>query len=69
MLPLPPVWVAIALTIAPVATPRPVRARRVRADTVIANATTALEHGRPWQASRLIAVSSLTRPGGPPTRS
>ena len=53
MLPLPPVWITIALTIAPVATPaRPV----VRADTVIANATTALEHGRPWQASRLIAV-------------
>ena len=57
MLPLPPVWVAIALTIAPVATPASApSAPEVRADTVIANATTALERGRPWQASRLIAV-------------
>ncbi len=56
MLPLPPVWVAIALTIAPVATPAPVHVTPVRADTVMANAAMALERGRPWQASRLIAV-------------
>ena len=49
MLPLPPVWVAIALTIAPVATPAPARvAPPVRADTVMANAAMALERGRPW---------------------
>src|SRR5919107_368505 len=57
MLPLPPVWVAIGLMIAPVAAPAHAPARPVvRADTVMANAATALERGRPWQASRLIAV-------------
>jgi soluble lytic murein transglycosylase len=57
MLPLPPVWVAIGLTIAPVAAPAHAPARpTVRADTVMANAAIALERGRPWQASRLIAV-------------
>ena len=64
MLPLPPVWVALALTIAPVRTPV-AGAPRVRppasapADSLladpIADATVALERGRPWQASRLIA--------------
>ena len=33
MLPLPPVWVAIALTIAPVATPAPVHVTRRCAPT------------------------------------
>ena len=50
MLPLPPVWVALALAIAPV------RAPMVRADTLVADAADALERGRPWQASRLISV-------------
>ena len=55
MLPLPPLWVAIALAIAPVATPAP-RPPAPSADSVIADAATALARGRPWQASRLIAV-------------
>jgi soluble lytic murein transglycosylase len=50
MLPLPPVWVALALAIAPV------RAPVVRADSLVADAADALERGRPWQASRLIAI-------------
>ena len=50
MLPLPPVWVALALAIAPV------RAPMVRADTLVADAADALERGRPWQASRLISI-------------
>ena len=61
MLPLPPVWVC--------ARPRPraragARLRRARpgrsqtrlADSLVADAAIALERGRPWQASRLIAV-------------
>jgi soluble lytic murein transglycosylase len=57
MLPLPQVWVALALTIAPVAAPgRAPVPRAVRADSIIAVATVALERGRPWEASRLIAV-------------
>jgi soluble lytic murein transglycosylase len=57
MLPLPQVWVALALTIAPVAAPaRAPVTRAVRADSIIAGATVALERGRPWEASRLIAV-------------
>jgi soluble lytic murein transglycosylase len=50
MLPLPPVWVALALAVAPV------RAPVLPADSLVADAVTALEHGRPWKASRLIAV-------------
>lgn len=59
MLPLPPVWVAIALAIAPVRTPLvappgdPMSA--ARADSIVADAAVALAHGRPWEASRLIA--------------
>ncbi|MEP7175130.1 MAG: transglycosylase SLT domain-containing protein [Gemmatimonadales bacterium] len=57
MLPLPPVWVALALTIAPVAAPAHVPLKApVPADSIIADAAVALERGRPWQASRLIAV-------------
>ncbi|MBA3498441.1 MAG: hypothetical protein H0T86_15175, partial [Gemmatimonadales bacterium] len=55
MLPLPPVWVALALTIAPVAARVPV-GPAWRTDSILADATVALERGRPWQASRLIAV-------------
>jgi soluble lytic murein transglycosylase len=59
MLPLPPVWVAIALTIAPVRAPHVARAddpvSAARADSIVADATVALEHGRPWEASRLMA--------------
>src|SRR5215217_2254508 len=60
MLPLPPVWVAPALTLAPVRAPVGVPAvppiePRV-ADSLVADAAVALERGRPWQASRLIAV-------------
>ncbi|MDQ3136709.1 MAG: hypothetical protein M3Q93_03880, partial [Gemmatimonadota bacterium] len=56
MLPLPPVWVALALTIAPVAAPaRGPVGPAWRADSILADATVALERGRPWQASRLIA--------------
>jgi soluble lytic murein transglycosylase len=50
MLPLPPVWVALGLALAPV------RAPVVRADSLVANAERALERGRPWKASRLIAA-------------
>jgi soluble lytic murein transglycosylase len=60
MLPLPPVWVALALTLAPVrapvGVPRPAPLEPRRADSLVADAVTALERGRPWQASRLIAV-------------
>ena len=60
MLPLPPVWVALALTLAPVRAPvsvapaGPIETRV--ADSLVADAVIALERGRPWQASRLIAV-------------
>ena len=60
MLPLPPVWVAFALTLAPVRAPvsvapaGPIETRL--ADSLVADATIALERGRPWQASRLIAM-------------
>src|SRR5512144_2632783 len=60
MLPLPPVWVALALALAPVRAPvsvgsvRPTESRP--ADSLVADAADALERGRPWQASRLIAV-------------
>src|SRR5882724_12946989 len=64
MLPLPPVWVALALAIAPVRAPltspatsaagRPLPSPRV--DSLVADAATALERGRPWEASRLIAA-------------
>src|SRR3989442_11135044 len=60
MPPLPPVWVALALMIAPVRTPLvlppPDGSMSVaRADTAVADAALALAHGRPWQASLLIA--------------
>jgi soluble lytic murein transglycosylase len=55
MLPLPPVWVALALAIAPVRTPAVVLSPP-RADSIVADAAMALEHGRPWQASLLIAA-------------
>jgi hypothetical protein len=51
MLPLPPVWVALALAIAPVRAPV-----AVPADSLVDGAADALERGRPWQASRLIAA-------------
>jgi soluble lytic murein transglycosylase len=59
MLPLPPVWISLALTIAPVRAPvtppaMPVR-RPIAADTLFSAAAQALEQGRPWEASRLIA--------------
>jgi soluble lytic murein transglycosylase len=60
MLPLPPVWVALAFALGPVRAPvsighaAPIEPRR--ADSLVADAATALENGRPWQASRLIAV-------------
>jgi soluble lytic murein transglycosylase len=60
MLPLPPVWVAFALALAPVRAPvfvppaGPIETRV--ADSLVADATIALERGRPWQASRLIAL-------------
>jgi peptidoglycan lytic transglycosylase len=59
MLPLPPVWVALALAIAPVRAPVPPprpgsAAAAARVDSIVADAATALERGRPWQASRLI---------------
>ncbi|HUR94801.1 MAG TPA: transglycosylase SLT domain-containing protein [Gemmatimonadales bacterium] len=56
MLPLPPVWVAIALAIAPVAAPRTPLVPAARGDSIITDATVALERGRPWEASRLISV-------------
>ncbi|HET9727586.1 MAG TPA: transglycosylase SLT domain-containing protein [Gemmatimonadales bacterium] len=59
MLPLPPVWISLALALAPVrapVVPRPApAARAVRADTLFSAAAQALEQGRPWEASRLIA--------------
>lgn len=59
MLPLPPVWISLALALAPVRAPVAPRApafvRPERADTLIAAAAQALEQGRPWEASRLIA--------------
>jgi soluble lytic murein transglycosylase len=60
MLPLPPVWVALALALAPVRAPLsvapagPIETRL--ADSLVADAAIALERGRPWQASRLIAL-------------
>ena len=60
MLPLPPVWVALALTIAPVRAPSPLRPATglpaARADSLVADAASALQAGRPWEASRLMAV-------------
>jgi peptidoglycan lytic transglycosylase len=60
MLPLPPVWISLALALAPMRAPAVPRLAPVRspapADTLIAEATVALEHGRPWQASRLIST-------------
>jgi soluble lytic murein transglycosylase len=59
MLPLPPVWVALALTIAPVRAPVVVPPSpgisSARADSILADVAVALEHDRPWQASRIIA--------------
>jgi len=59
MLPLPPVWISLALALAPVRAPLaprvPALVRPARADTLIAAAAQALEQGRPWEASRLIA--------------
>ena len=49
------------------AQPTPIEPRR--ADSLVADAATALERGRPWQASRLIAVVLLGfRRAGRPTR-
>jgi peptidoglycan lytic transglycosylase len=60
MLPLPPVWVALALALAPVRAPvsvAPAGSIETRAaDSLVADAVIALERGRPWQASRLIAL-------------
>jgi soluble lytic murein transglycosylase len=59
MLPLPPVWVAFALTLAPVRAPISVAPGPIEtriADSLVADAVIALERGRPWQASRLIAM-------------
>jgi soluble lytic murein transglycosylase len=60
MLPLPPVWISLALALAPVravAPPySPVVPARAPTDTTLAQATLALEHGRPWQASLLIST-------------
>jgi peptidoglycan lytic transglycosylase len=59
MLPLPPVWVSLALALAPVRAPLAPRATPAVAsastDTLLAAAAQALEHGRPWEASRLMA--------------
>ncbi len=60
MLPLPPVWVALAFALAPVRTSAVASLphepmSEARADSIVAGATLALEHGRPWQASRMIA--------------
>ncbi len=60
MLPLPPVWVALALAAAPVRAPTV----PPRPDSIVADAAVALERGRPWVASRLIApvlADSATR--------
>jgi soluble lytic murein transglycosylase len=60
MLPLPPVWISLALALAPVRAPlsrtgvRP-PPRPAPVDSLVAIAGQALEQGRPWQASRLIA--------------
>ena len=61
MLPLPPVWISLALALAPVRAP--VLASRpphvvspVPADSLVAAAAVALEHGRPWVASRIIST-------------
>jgi soluble lytic murein transglycosylase len=60
MLPLPPVWVALALTIAPVRVPPAVSGPAGLppdvADSLVADAELALQTGRPWRASRLIAT-------------
>src|SRR5690349_1377605 len=66
LLPLPPVWVSLALALAPVRAPigpRPSRPAPARADTTIAVAAAALEQGRPWEASRLISPV-LANPAG-----
>jgi len=61
MLPLPPVWISLALALAPVRAPVAPRAvaaptpRPAAADTLVSAAAQALEQGRPWEASRLIA--------------
>jgi hypothetical protein len=61
MLPLPPVWISLALAIAPVRAPVMSRAiaaaaaRPAAVDTLFSAAAQALEQGRPWEASRLIA--------------
>ena len=65
MLPLPPVWVALALAAAPVRAPAVPAA--LRPDSIVADAAVALERGRPWVASRLIApvlADSATRTPG-----
>jgi soluble lytic murein transglycosylase len=62
MLPLPPVWVTLALALAPVraplAPPPTTAAGRPFSPPTdsLADAATALERGRPWEASRLIAA-------------
>ena len=60
MLPLPPVWISLALALAPVRAPvappaLPRASRPAAADTLFSAAAQALEQGRPWEASRLIA--------------
>jgi soluble lytic murein transglycosylase len=59
MLPLPPVWISLALALAPVRLPGAPRSTPsiapARADTLVVAAAEALAHGRPWEASRLIA--------------
>ncbi|MGN6391652.1 MAG: hypothetical protein ACTHM9_05320, partial [Gemmatimonadales bacterium] len=58
LLPLPPVWISLAIALAPVRAPlasRPARLAPARGDTTIAAASAALEQGRPWEASRLLS--------------
>jgi soluble lytic murein transglycosylase len=60
MLPLPPVWISLALALTPLRAPVAPRAaprapRPATADTLFSAAAQALEQGRPWEASRLIA--------------
>jgi soluble lytic murein transglycosylase len=58
LIPLPPVWISLAIALAavraPVA-PRPARPSPAPGDTIIAVAALALDQGRPWEASRLIS--------------
>ena len=60
MIPLPPVWIALAIAMAPVRPVAPPPSRdplpAASADSLMADAGDALARGRPWQASRLIAV-------------